>query len=90
MSLKLYKTKITPDRNARVESIATYLARLSPTYSYLDFQYIKPDLDVNIKIDVSDSNNYDIDSIGNYAVITQNQGQDGEDRVYYYFILKSK
>ena len=58
-SLKIYRTQLTPARNALLEDIEGYLAAIENkpayyegddelTYSSNDFQYIKPDLDVSI------------------------------------------
>lgn len=104
-SLKIYKTQLTPARNALLEDIEGYLAAIENkpayyegddelTYSSNDFQYIKPDLDVSIKIDVSRDNNDVYNSIGNYVRIEQYQGQEEEvqpeKRIWYYFIIGSK
>lgn len=76
--ITLYKhTKITPERNAMVDNLGDYLATCESTT--IECQYIKPDLDVEIKLDmpqeVLDKPEY------NYAAI--NNG--GELR--YYFIM---
>ena len=39
--IKIYRTNITPERNALVENIETYLYGLTPTYSNDNFQYQK-------------------------------------------------
>jgi hypothetical protein len=51
--LKIYKTEITPASNARVDSIDTYLAKCGAKYIDSNFQFIKPQLDMAINIDVS-------------------------------------
>ena len=82
-SLIIYKDcQILPTRNFIVESIETYLATLT-NFSVADFQYLRPTLEMNIKIHKAEefcamlaTNNY------NYLKITQ------DDRIYYYFIIK--
>ena len=58
-------------------------------YSNNDFQYVKPDLDVTIKIDLPINNDRMFDSVGNYARIEQSQGG-GKASIWYYFIIGSK
>lgn len=82
-SLIIYKDcQILPTRNFIVESIETYLATLT-NFSVADFQYLRPTLEMNIKIHKAEefcamlaTYNY------NYLKITQ------DDRIYYYFIIK--
>lgn len=99
-TLKIYKTQITPSRNALLDDIEGYLESIERktsaytgndalTYTESDFQFVKPDLDVNIKIAVAKNNNNLFDSIGNYARIEQSQ-DDGTRSVWYYFIISSK
>ena len=88
-TLKIYKTMITPERNARVDAIDEYLSALVPTYTSTDFRYVKPDLDTSIRINRPSSNSDVIESIGNYAMISQSQGS-GAVKTFYYFILGSK
>lgn len=99
-TLKIYKTQITPARNALLDDIEGYLEHIERktsaytgddalTYTESDFQFVKPDLDVNIKIAVAKNNNNLFDSIGNYARIEQSQ-DDGTRSVWYYFIIGSK
>lgn len=77
--IRVYQTEITPDRNARVDNIDDYLNSLTPVYSNDNFQYQRINLDMAVKIPVSQSN------VGqgnfNYAVIEQ------DDRRYYFFVL---
>jgi len=82
-TITLYKdSKIIPSRNFVVEGIETYLAGLTKV-SITDFQYLRNDLNLSIKINKSqiwtDSNNlYNY----NYLKVSQNSIN------YYYFILK--
>lgn len=77
-SLKIYNCKITPDRNAVVDNISTYLASLTPTYVSATFQYQK--IDLNIAIKINDVQEGVGEAIGNYVSITQ------DGKTYYFFI----
>ena len=78
--IKIYRTNITPERNALVENIETYLYGLVPTYSNDNFQYQKLGLDFTTKIPV-DQATIGNQSIGNYASIEQ------DGKTWYYFII---
>lgn len=79
--LKIYNTNITLDKNVLVENIETYLAALTPTLQREHFQYQKIDLDLFIKIDLSQE--YVGKEIGNYVDIYQ------DNKHWYYFIISS-
>ena len=98
--LKIYKTQLTPARNALLDNIEAYLEAIENppayytgkdelTYVDNDFQFIKPDLDITIKINLPRNNNNLFDSIGNYAKVEQKQ-DDGFSAVWYYFIIGSR
>ena len=103
-SLKIYKTQLTPARNALLDNIEYYLTCCENrpsyytgedclVYSNSDFQYVKPELDTIIKVDVPLGNNRMYDSIGNYVRIQQRQGIDAEVgpwSIWYYFIISSR
>lgn len=82
--LTLYKTNITPDRNACVDSINDYLADNIAKYgdespmTFTDFQYQKIKLDMTFDVPIAQS--YIKKQFCNYAKVTQ----DGMD--YYFFI----
>lgn len=80
--IKIYRTKITPDRNALVDDIEGYLNGLTPTYTSDNFQYQKLDVNLSIKIDYP-QNGITTQSLGNYVRIEQ------DDRIWYYFILNT-
>ena len=90
-TVKLYKDcLILEDRNFIVDDIADYLATLTDTLTLIDFQYIKHDLSISIKInknqsylDFTGANDY------NYCSI-QNMNTDGlsPQKTIYYFIDK--
>lgn len=101
MSIKIYRTQLTPAKNALLDNIEDYLNQIEQpiynytgndemTYSSSDFQYIKPDLDISIKINLPITNNNLFDSIGNYIRIEQKQGESGDISIWYYFIIASK
>ena len=98
--LKIYKTQLTPAKNALLDNIEDYLSLIESqpvwytgedklTYTSNDFQYVKPDIDIKIKINVPLNNNSIFDSIGNYLRLEQKQ-DNGESAIWYYFIIASK
>lgn len=80
-TIKIYKTNITPDRNALVDDLATYLSSLVPAYSNDTFQYIQLSTDISIKVELDQE--MQAEEIGNYVDLLQ----DGKH--FYFFILKS-
>lgn len=80
-TIKIYKTNITPDRNALVDDLGTYLASLEPTYANSTFQYIQLSTDISIKVDLEQE--MQAEEIGNYVDLLQ----DGKH--FYFFIMKS-
>ena len=79
--IKIYRTNITPERNALDENIERYLGSLTPTYNNDNFQYLKLGLDLDIKI-VMPQNVISNQSLGNYVRIEQ------DNKIWYYFITK--
>ena len=97
--LKIYRTEITPARNARVDSIDTYLAKCGEKYSDEDFQFIKPQLDININVHIGTGFSTEVDkdmasvipSLGNYLTLDLDPNGSGDKtQRYYYFILEAK
>lgn len=80
-TIKIYKTALTPQRNALVDDIDLYLGSLTPTYTSANFQYQKMGLDLVVKVNLDQQ--YVAKAIGNYVEIIQ----DGKS--YYYFIMES-
>lgn len=80
--ITLYRTKLSPERNALVDDIAQYLNTCES--ERIECQYIKNGLDIEIKLDLPQ----DILShpVYNYAAI-QNEN---DSLVYYYFIMDAK
>ena len=80
--LTFYQCEITPEKNCVVDDITGYLSSLTPLVVD-NFQYIKLDLDLYIKINSSQVNvpkfNYNYVSVKNEDV----------DKVFYYFIIGS-
>lgn len=87
-TLKIYKDcQILPEKNFCVDYIETYLATLTGTLTITDFQYVKHELNLVIKIDKSQAYlEYNKDDNFNYCSI-QN-GSKG--RLVYYFIVNKK
>lgn len=79
-NIKIYRTQLTPSRNALVDELERYLGGLIPLYSNPSFQYQQLGLDLTIKVNVTQSKITE-SSIGNYVRIEQ------DDRIWYYFIL---
>ena len=80
--ITLYRTKLSPERNALVDDLAQYLNTCES--EKIECQYIKNGLDIDIKLDLPQ----DILShpVYNYAAI-QNEN---DSLVYYYFIMDAK
>ena len=79
-NIKIYRTQLTPSRNALVDDLERYLGGLIPIYSNPSFQYQQLGLDLTIKVNVTQSKISE-SSIGNYVRIEQ------DGRIWYYFIL---
>lgn len=80
-TIKIYKTNITPDRNALVDDLSTYLSSLIPAYSNDTFQYIQLSTDISIKVELDQE--MQVQEIGNYVDLFQ------DNKHFYFFILKS-
>ena len=80
--LTFYQCEITPEKNCVVDDITGYLSSLTPLVVN-NFQYIKLDLDLYIKVNSSQVNvpkfNYNYVSVKNEDV----------EKVFYYFIIGS-
>lgn len=80
--LTFYQCEITPEKNCVVDDITGYLSSLTPLVVD-NFQYIKLDLDLYIKVNSSQTNvanfNYNYVAVKNSDV----------SKVYYYFIIGS-
>ena len=78
-TLTLYRTQLTPAKNALVDELSTYLQDCI-IYGPVDIQYQKPALDLAIKLTMPQAQ-LTHQEIGNYASLVQ----DGQ--TFYYFIL---
>lgn len=67
MNIYFFKTGFSPDYNGVYESIETYLATLTPTYTIPDYKTILPALEVKIKLPTAYYGKYAIDKLGDYA-----------------------
>ena len=80
--LTFYQCEITPEKNCVVDDLVGYLSSLTPLVVE-NFQYIKLDLDLYIKVNSSQVNvpkfNYNYVAVKNEDV----------NKVYYYFIIGS-
>ena len=80
--LTFYQCEITPEKNCVVDDLVEYLSSLTPLVVE-NFQYIKLDLDLYIKVNSSQVNvpkfNYNYVAVKNSDV----------NKVYYYFIIGS-
>ena len=80
--ITFYQCEITPEKNCVVDDLAGYLSSLTPLVVE-NFQYIKLDLDLYIKVNSSQVNvpkfNYNYVAVKNEDV----------NKVYYYFIIGS-
>lgn len=80
-NIKIYRTQLTPSRNALVDNLEGYLGNsASLVYSNAFFQYQQLGLDLTIKVNVPQSKITE-SGIGNYVRIEQ------DNRIWYYFIL---
>ena len=83
-TIKIYKTVLTPSRNALVDDLDEYLnTEATLTYEDSSFQYQKLGLDIDIKINITQDviSNY---NLGNYVVIVQ------DGKKWYYFIMNTE
>lgn len=80
-NIKFYKTAFPSDTNVYVDDIESYLSSLSD-YEILNFQYIKHDLNISIKIDQDQSDINDFDY--NYCSIKNSD----ENNIFYYEVIK--
>lgn len=79
-NLKLYKVEFKPELNPLVENLESYLADCDKT-TYSDFQYIKHNLNIVVKIPMSQEF---VDEFPfNYAAI---KNSDSDDTFYYYIM----
>lgn len=84
--IKIFKTCLTPARNALVDNLEGYLNTLvgtsNETYSNDAFQYLQMEKDMDIKINMTQAKVID-QSLGNYVKITES------GKTWYYFLLKT-
>lgn len=82
-TLKLYQVEFKPELNPLVENLDNYLADCDKT-TYSDFQYIKHNLNIVVKIPMSQEF---VDEFPfNYATI---KNSDSDDTFYYYIMDSS-
>lgn len=81
-TIVLYQTEITPEINAKVDELESYL-NTCHTEVITNFQYVKIDLDITIKVNMAQSNTPSFSY--NYLSIKR----EDDAKKYYYFILNS-
>lgn len=81
--IKLYKTKLTPTRNALIEDIEDYLSTCQST-TVNDFQYVKHNLNISVKLDMPQREA--LEPSYNYVSIKNSDS----NRTFYYFILDTE
>ena len=83
ITLSIYNTEMSPQKNFVVEDVETYLSKLiTKTYENENFQVPKISLNMTIKINVSQDNVFK--QIGNYVRMLC------DSRKYYFFIIGSE
>lgn len=82
-TIKLYNIGFGIDQNAKLDSISDYLNTLTP-YVINDFQLVKHDLDIFIKVNLNQSQAFQ--SSYNYVSIKNSD----ISRTYYYYIIKTE
>lgn len=80
-TITLYKTELTPSRNALVDNLESYLEQ-NISLSEREIQYQKIDLDMSVKINM-DQSMLKNQTFGNYAKITIG------DEQFYFFIVNA-
>lgn len=83
----LYKTKITPSLNARVDDLTDYLAQQTKD-AEKTIQYIRHDLDLVIKLNMGQIAQTNLDR--NYAAITNYDDGYTAGPTIYYFVIDTK
>lgn len=81
-TIVLYQTEITPGINAKVDDLESYLSTCHAEI-ISNFQYVKIDLDITIKVNMAQSNTPSF--AYNYLSIKR----EDDPKKYYYFILNS-
>lgn len=82
-TLTTYETKLNPNKNALIENINNYLASLIPKYGTNNLQYLKIDLEQDLKITMLQSQVGASNLVGNYARLIQ------DNKSYYFFITSA-
>lgn len=78
--------KLLPERLLKVESIEDYLASFTPK-TINDFQYIKPELETAITVDLSQV--YASPLMPSYKYVSIKNSDESTGKIYYYFVKKA-
>ena len=83
MTIKLYKTDLRPELNEVFDDITLFLADLKPKHQWANTKYIKPELDIMIKLPLDGTYNH----LGqfDYCDLFDEQA----NKHYYYYILNT-
>lgn len=83
MNIKLYKTDLRPELNEVFDDITLFLADLQPEHKWANVKYIKPELDIMIKLPLDGTYNH----LGqfDYCDLFDEQA----NKHYYYYILNT-
>lgn len=83
MNIKLYKTDLRPELNEVFDDITLFLADLQPKHQWANVKYIKPELDIMIKLPLDGTYNH----LGqfDYCDLFDEQA----NKHYYYYILNT-
>lgn len=92
-TIKLYrassatKWELLPERLLKIESIEDYLAQFNANaYTKTDFQYIKPELETAITVDLSQTNASPL--MPSYKYVSIKNSDDSATKIYYYYVKK--
>lgn len=92
-TIKLYrassdiKWELLPERLLKIDSIEDYLAQFNTTaYTKTDFQYIKPELETAITVDLSQTNASPL--MPSYKYVSIKNSDDSATKIYYYYVKK--
>lgn len=92
-TIKLYrassaiKWELLPERLLKIDNIEDYLAQFNENaYTKTDFQYIKPELETAITVDLSQTNASPL--MPSYKYVSIKNSDDSATKIYYYYVKK--
>ena len=86
-TIKIYSSFIAmPSKNMVIDKFDTYISGISPYKTYTKFQYIKQQLNLSIKIDMSQNylemDAFDVADLNYVSIKNEN-----DEKTYYYFVI---